>query len=76
MENKKIINLKINGIHCDGCVSKIKKGLDSLNMDHMTDINIESGRIKIILNSGTVGLGEIKSKISELGFQVESVELE
>lgn len=76
MVTKKIVKLKINGIHCNGCVSKITKSLDTLNMDHSTDVNIETGEVKIVYDADKVGLSDIKSKITEVGFQVESVELE
>jgi copper chaperone len=76
MSNKKTVNLKVNGIHCNGCASKIQKGLDSLNMEHTTNVNVETGDVKIIFDSDKAGLSDIKSKITEAGFQVESVELE
>lgn len=76
MCNKKTVNLKVNGIHCNGCAAKIKKNLDTLNMDHTTDVNAATGKVKIIYDSDRAGLSDIKSKITELGFQVESVELE
>jgi copper chaperone len=76
MTNKKTINLKVNGIHCNGCATKIKKSLDTLNMNHETEVNVESGNVKVIYDADKAGLTDIKSKISEVGFQVESVELE
>lgn len=76
MENKKIVNLKVNGIHCEGCSSKIKKNLETLNASHTADINVETGDVKIAYDAQKTGLNQIKSKITELGFQVESVELE
>lgn len=76
MSHKKIVHLKVNGIHCNGCALKIKKGLDTLNMDHVTDVNIETGEVKIIFDAEKGRLSEIKSKIMEAGFQVESVEFE
>jgi copper chaperone len=76
MSNEKVAKLKVNGIHCNGCVSKITKSLDSLHMDHITEVNIETGNVKITYNPKKAGLSDIKSKITELGFQVESIELE
>ena len=76
MNNKKTGNFKVNGIHCNGCVLKINKSLDSLNIDHQADVNIESGNVKVIFDSTRTGISEIKSKIIEAGFQVESIELE
>ena len=76
MNNEKVAKLNVNGIHCNGCVSKITEALDSLNMDQITEVNIETGNVKVTYDSKKAGLSDIKSKISELGFQVESVELE
>ena len=76
MNHKKIAKFKVNGIHCNGCATKINKSLDSLKIDLVTDVNIESGDVKIIFNADQTGISEIKSKIIEAGFQVESVELE
>jgi copper chaperone CopZ len=76
MSSKKTVNLKLNGIHCNGCAAKIKKNLDKLNMDHTTDVNSSTGNVKIIFDADKAGLSDIKSKITELGFQVESIELE
>lgn len=76
MSIKKIVNLKVNGIHCNGCAEKIKRGLDSLKMDHVTDVNIATGEVKIIFDAEKGSLSDIKSKVMEAGFQVESVEFE
>ena len=76
MTHKKIVKLKVNGIHCNGCVSKITSALDLLNMDHSTEVNIGTGNVKIAYDADKAALSEIKSKISELGFKIESVELE
>lgn len=76
MNNRKTVNFKINGIHCSGCALKIKQGLDTLNINHTTDVNIETGNVKVVFDAEKAGLAEIKSKIIEAGFQVESIELE
>ncbi|MDO9180831.1 MAG: heavy-metal-associated domain-containing protein [Bacteriovorax sp.] len=74
--NKKTVTLKVNGIHCGGCATKIIKSLDTLNMDQTTDINVETGAVKISYNADKASLSQIKTKITEVGYQVESVELE
>ena len=76
MNHKKIAKLKVNGIHCNGCATKIINSLGSLKIEIVTDVNVDSGDVKIIFNSDETGISEIKSKIVEAGFQVESVELE
>jgi copper chaperone len=76
MNNQKTVHLKVNGIHCDGCAAKIKKNLETLNIDLISEVNIKTGDVKIVFDAGKTGLNELKSKITEVGFQVESVELE
>lgn len=76
MSNQKTVKLKVNGIHCNGCATKIKKSIDSLNMEHTTDVNVETGNVKVIFDAEKASLSDIKSKIQEVGFQVESVEIE
>lgn len=76
MNHKKTAKFKVNGIHCNGCARKIIKSLDTLESEHSTDINIDTGDLKIIFDSKKTGISEIKTKITDAGFQVESVELE
>lgn len=76
MSNQKTVKLKVNGIHCNGCATKIKKSIDALNMEHTTDVNVETGNVKVIFDAEKASLSDIKSKIQEVGFQVESVEIE
>lgn len=74
--SEKKIKLKVNGIHCNGCVSKIKGSLDSLNSEIEAVVDVEAGIVKVSFDSERTGLSDIKSKITAVGFQVESVELE
>lgn len=76
MTINKSVNLKVNGMHCGGCASKVKKSLESLNIEHTVDINVESGKINIKYNSEQSTIATLKSSIEKVGFQVESVELE
>ena len=76
MNNKKIVTLKVNGIHCEGCALKIKKNLDLLNMDHIVDVDVQNGKVKVIFDPTKASLADIKSNITTAGYQVENVELE
>lgn len=75
MSNKKVV-LKVNGIHCEGCATKIKTSLDSLNANQNVEINVSSGEVKVQFDSEKANLSDIKSKVINAGYQVESVELE
>jgi copper chaperone CopZ len=72
----KTIKLKVNGIHCNGCATKIKNGLNGLNPQIVSEVNIETGDVKVEFNKNEISVNAIKEKIIEVGFQVESIELE
>jgi copper chaperone CopZ len=72
----KTIKLKVNGIHCNGCATKIKNGLNVLNPQIVSEVNIETGDVKVEFNKNDISVNAIKEKIIEVGFQVESIELE
>ena len=76
MNNMKKIKLKVNGIHCNGCATKIKNSIATLGIEHVLNVNVESGQVEVSYQADKSSLGEIKSKITDVGFQVESVEVE
>ena len=72
----KAVTLKVNGIHCNGCVTKIKKSIEELNAHQQTEINVSTGEVRVQFNSGEMSVSEIKEKIGAVGFSVESLTLE
>jgi copper chaperone CopZ len=76
MTEKKNVKLMVNGIHCNGCANKIKNGLSSLDSESHVDVNVATGEVRVSYNGNKSTLSEIKNIISNVGFSVESVELE
>ena len=76
MSINKSVKLKVNGMHCGGCASKVKKSLESLNIEHTVDINVETGLVNVKYNSEQSTIAALKGAVTQVGFQVESVELE
>ena len=74
--NKKLANLKVIGIHCNGCATKIKDSLDSLKTGVEANVDITTGNVSVSFDGDITKLSDIKSKIISAGFQVEKVELE
>ena len=72
----KKVNLKVNGIHCNGCATKIKNSIDTLFANSITDVEVTSGKVTVQFNSEIATVADIKKKIIDVGFQVESVEIE
>lgn len=76
MTMNKSVTMKVNGMHCGGCANKIKKSIEELGVEQSTDVDVATGSVKIQFDGTKTTLAEIKSKISAVGFQVESVNLE
>lgn len=76
MELNKVINMKVNGIHCGGCSKKIKAGLAVIDQTSMVEVNTETGHVVVKYNSDNLTISKIKDSITGLGFSVESVEIE
>lgn len=71
----KTLKLKVNGIHCNGCVTKIKNGINELDHSSETNVNIDSGEVLIKIDPKATNQ-MIKDKITAVGFSVESLEIE
>ena len=76
MSANKNVKLKVNGIHCNGCANKIKNGITSLDSESHVDVNVSTGEVRVSFDGEKSTLAEIKNIISNVGFSVESVELE
>lgn len=72
----KIAKLVVNGMHCQGCANKIINGLGALNKGQAkTSVDLNSKIVRVEFEQD-LSLSEIKSKITEVGFSIENVELE
>jgi copper chaperone len=76
MPTNKSVNFKVNGMHCGGCASKIKRSVGDLHIEHEIQIDVENGKVHIDFNSAETSVGKLKDSITQVGFQVEKVELE
>lgn len=66
----KEINLKVNGMHCEGCENRIKNSLSTIDgIDEVTANHIY-GTVVIKINKN-VDLEKVKETIEDLGFEIE-----
>ena len=72
----KKLKLKVNGMHCMGCANKIQNGLNGLDKILESKVDQSFTSVEIELHDSKVSMGQIKQKITDLGFTVESIELE
>lgn len=66
----KEINLKVKGMHCEGCENRIKNLLSTIDGIEEVIANHIDGTILIKTNK-EVDIEDIKEKIEDLGFENE-----
>jgi copper chaperone len=76
MPTNKSVSFTVNGMHCAGCADKIKRSVGDLHIEHSLAIDVASGIVKIKFDSAETSIAKLKSSITQVGFQVEKVELE
>ncbi len=68
MEN---IELRIEGMHCTGCSTRLQKVLSNLDGVSNAEVSFEKGMANIEFNKEIITLDEIKNAIVDSGFEVE-----
>ncbi len=68
MEN---IELRIEGMHCTGCSTRLQKVLSNLDGVSNVEVSFEKGMANIEFNKEIITLDEIKNAIVDSGFEVE-----
>lgn len=66
----KEINLKVIGMHCEGCENRIKNSLSTIDGIEEVIANHIDGLVLIKTNK-EVDIEDIKEKIEDLGFENE-----
>jgi copper chaperone CopZ len=59
--------IKAQNIRCDGCVSKIKETLGSIEGVHFVDVSIEDATVTIETN-GKISKKIISDRLKEIGY--------
>lgn len=63
-------------MHCGGCADKIKRSVGDLHIEHTLKVDVPTGNVQITFNSAETSVLKLKNSITQIGFQVEKVELE
>lgn len=67
----KNIELKIEGMHCTGCSTRLEKVLNGLDGVSNASVNLETKNAVIEFDSSKITLEEIKETIEDAGFKAE-----
>ncbi len=64
------VNLKISGMSCAACATRIEKGLAKLSGVDKAAVNFAAEKASVTYNSAQVSLQDIAKKVEELGYQI------
>ena len=64
------INLKVKGMHCEGCENRIKNSLSTIDGVVEVIANHNNGTVVIKANK-SINEDNIREKIDDLGFEIE-----
>ena len=71
-ENKmKETNLKIEGMHCAGCSTRLEKVLNNLEGVEKAQVNLQEKKATIKYDENKISLKSIKEAIEDAGFKGE-----
>jgi copper chaperone len=62
-----MLNLKVEGIHCGGCASSIKKALAAVAPGAEVEVDIDGGKVKV---GGTPDRAKVVAAIEDAGYDV------
>lgn len=65
-----MISMKVHGMHCNGCVGKVKHALNALDQSARIQIDLKSGQVEIQSSHLAVEFVQI---IKKLGYEVTDI---
>ena len=63
-------SLRVKGMSCDGCVTKITGGVQPLAGITYIEVNLATATVSVRWGEGFVGMDAVRTKIQSLGYQV------
>ena len=65
----KEINLKVKGMHCEGCSSRLTKILNNLDGVSDAKVSLENKKADLEYDEEQISIENIKEAISDAGFE-------
>lgn len=60
--------MRVKGVRCDGCVSKITSEVGELGGVTLVEVNVGSALVTITWGDGFVGMNEVEERLRALGY--------
>ncbi len=67
----KELSLKIKGMHCTGCSTRLEKVLNNQDGVENTKVSFEEAKAEIKFDESKISLDQIKEAIVDAGFEAE-----
>lgn len=65
------VELKIKGMHCTGCSTRLEKVLNNQDGISKAEVSFEQAKANIEYEEGKTNIEEIKETIEDAGFEAE-----
>ena len=67
----KEVCLKIKGMHCEGCSTRLEKVLNNQDGVEEAKVSLEKAEATIKFDDSQIGLEELKEAVEDAGFEAE-----
>lgn len=69
----KKVMMKLSGMTCPSCLTKIEKVVDSLDGTDQIKVLFNAGKLKFIMDSDRVKAVDVKAAIEKMGYEVQGI---
>ena len=63
------LELKIDGMHCDGCVKSVTRTLTALPGVEKVDVSLAEGKANVSYDPARAGVAEFRRAVERAGFK-------
>lgn len=70
MTSTNIERLTVEGMHCEGCVSRITKKVGEMGGVTSVEAHLSTGAVRVAWDDGFVGIEAVKARIRAMGYTV------
>jgi len=64
------VELKLEGLHCDGCVQSVRRMLAAVAGVDAVDVSLAETRARVRYDPARTGLAELRRAVERAGFRV------
>lgn len=73
MESGYEATLKISGMHCSGCVDKVKQALMDIQGVHNVTVDLDENEATVTYEEDKAAIGDFEKAVIAAGYELEGV---